>query len=133
MLKALHEVPTLDERTLRRRVATWKPILAAGPGANRIVVEWSVVRGPNCFVFPAADRSKGINVTQGFAGTQSDERWADFLEFTFVPQVVQSLNPEGVPIQVNCVDLRPVQTQRARRRATDAAAHAKTGDSHAAV
>jgi len=131
MLKALHDVPVFEERSFRRRIGNWKPLLAAaGPGADRIVIEWSVVRGPSCFVFPAADRTKGINLTQNFAGTQSDERWADFLEYTFVPQVVHALQAEGIRVQVNCVDLRPVQTQRARRRVIAAAAHAKSGNAH---
>jgi len=131
MLKALHDVPSFDERAFRRRVGNWKPLLAAaGPGADRVVVEWGVVRGPNCFVFPASDRAKGINLTQGFVGTQSDERWADFLEYTFVPQVVQALQAEGIRVHANCVDLRPVQTQRARRRVIDAAAKARSGAEH---
>jgi len=130
MLKALHDVPTLDTATFRRRVAGWKPLLSSGPGLNRIVVEWGVIKGPNVFVYPAADRAQGVNLTAGSAGKQSDERWADFLEFQFVPQVVEALKAESVPVQVNCVDLRPVQTQRARRRAIEAAGHAKTGDGH---
>lgn len=127
MLKALQNVPTLDAPALLRRVAAWKPLFEAGPGLNRIVVEWSVIKGPNCFVYPAADRTKGVNLTEGFGGVQSDERWADFLEFHFVPEVVDALKNAPAPVQVICVDLRPIQIQRARRRALEAAAHAKTG------
>lgn len=127
MLKALNNVPTFEEGLFRRRSAGWKALLGAGPGLNRVVVEWGVIKGPSVFVYPAADRTKGVNLTEGFHRTQSDERWADFLEYDYVPRVVNFLKAEGFPVQVNCVDLRPVQTQRARRRAIEAAAHAKSG------
>jgi hypothetical protein len=131
MHKALHDLPNLETKTLLQKAAGWKPLLASGPGLNRIVVEWSVGRGPNCFAYPAADRSQGINLTSGVTSTQSDERYADFLEFDFVPKVVAALQETGTPVQVNCVDLKPIQTQRTRRRAIEAAGREKLGDTHA--
>ncbi|MBC8102281.1 MAG: hypothetical protein H7Z41_06815 [Cytophagales bacterium] len=131
MHKALSNLPVLDTAGLRQKTGAWASLLAAGPGLNRVVVEWSVSKGPNCFVYPAGDRAQGFDATSGVVSTQSDERYADFLEFDFVPQVVATLRSENVPVQVNCVDLRPIQTQRARRRVLEAAAKVKTGDSHA--
>lgn len=128
MHKALNNLPTLDTKALAAKAASWQPLLQSGPGLNRIVVEWSVGKGPNCFVYPAADRSEGINLTAGVTAGQSDERYADFLEYEFVPTVVAALQQSGVPVQVNCVDLRPVQTQRARRRVIEAAGKAKLGE-----
>jgi hypothetical protein len=134
MLKALHHVPELDESALRSQAAGWKGALqSAAIGARRIVIEWSVVRGPSCLVYPAWNRALGRNLTLGFDGRQSDERWADFLEFDFVPRAVRVLKEEGLPVQAICVDLRPVQVQRARRRVLQAAALSRTGDAHAAA
>lgn len=132
MHKALSHLPTLDTSALQAKAAAWQPLLASGPGLNRVVVEWSVGKGPSCFVYPAADRAQGVNLTSGVVGTQSDERYADFLEYDFVPKVVATLQQSGVPVQVNCVDLRPVQTQRARRHVIEAASKAKLGDTQAA-
>lgn len=129
MHKALHPLPVLDTNALNAKAAAWQPLLASGPGLNRVVVEWSVGKGSNCYVYPAADRAQGENLTAGVVGTQSDERYADFLEYDFVPKVVSALEQAGVPVQVRCVDLRPIQTQRARRRVIEAAGKAKLGDS----
>jgi hypothetical protein len=132
MHKALHHLPVVDVEALRNKAASWQSLLTSGPGLNRVIVEWSVGKGPSCFVYPAADRSQGISLTAGIVGTQSDERYADYLEYEFVPKVVSTLEQAGVPVQVNCVDLRPVQTQRARRRVLEAAAKVKVGDSQTA-
>ncbi|MES2460862.1 MAG: hypothetical protein V4671_09775 [Armatimonadota bacterium] len=129
MHKALHHLPELDAKALNAKAASWQPLLSSGPGLNRVVVEWSVGKGPSCYVYPAADRSQGVNLAAGIVGTQSDERYADFLEYDFVPKVVSVLEQAEVPVQVRCVDLRPVQTQRARRRVIEAASKAKLGDS----
>jgi hypothetical protein len=129
MHKALHHLPAVNVEALRSKAAAWQPLLTLGPGLNRVIVEWSVGKGPSCFVYPAADRSQGVSLTAGIVGTQSDERYADYLEYEFVPKVIATLEQAGVPVQVNCVDLRPVQTQRARRRAIEAAAKVKVGDS----
>jgi hypothetical protein len=128
MHKALHHLPDVDTNALNAKAAAWQALLSSGPGLNRVVVEWSVGKGPNCFVYPAADRSQGVSLTQGIVATESDERYADFLEYDFVPKVAATLEQAGVPVQVNCVDLRPVQTQRARRRVIEAAAKAKQVD-----
>lgn len=125
MLKPLANLPVLDSAELRQTAGEWKG-LPGPPGSDRLVVEWGVMRGPNVFVFPAAKRSAGVHLVQRASST-SDERWADHLEFTFVPQVVAALEADGHRVQVNCVDLRPLQIQRARRRTIEAAAHARTG------
>lgn len=127
MRKALTDLPVLDEPKLRQKVGEWDSLLHSGPGSNRVVVEWSVSTGVNCFVFPAADRSSGVSLTTPALQSKSGEPYADYLEFTFVPHVAEVIRETGVPVQVNCVDLRPVQTQRARRRAIEAIAHEKTG------
>ena len=130
MHKALHNLPVFDRDAFTSTTESWKKALkGAGPGGNRVVVEWSTSRGPSCFVYPAGKRSAGVNLTASVPHTQSDERWADFLEHEFIPPVVAALQDEGFPtIQVNCVDLRPVQTMRARRRVIEAVAEARTGD-----
>ena len=130
MHKALHNLPVFDRESFTQTAENWKKALkGAAPGGNRVIVEWSTSRGPSCFVYPAAHRANGVNLTAGVPHTQSDERWADFLEHEFIPPVVAALEDEGFPlVQVNCVDLRPVQTMRARRRAVEAVAQARTGE-----
>lgn len=130
MHKALHNLPVFDRAGFSETANGWKTALkGAGPGGNRMIVEWSTSRGPSCFVFPAAKRGTGINLTSSVPHTQSDERWADFLEHEFIPPVVQALKDEGfASVQVNCVDLRPVQAMRARRRTIESVAQARTGD-----
>jgi hypothetical protein len=125
MLKPLSNLPVLDTAALRESASAWKG-LPGPPGSDRIVVEWGVMRGPNVFVFPAAKRSAGIELVTRASST-SDERWADYLESTFVPQVIAALKADRHRTQAICVDLRPIQIQRARRRTIEAAAHARTG------
>ena len=131
MEKALKGLPVLDHDALHARADGWRKIVqSAGPGGNRVVIEWLVNRGPNCFVFPAGKRAEGVNVTAHASHRQSDERWADFLEFDFIPQVEAALKDLGFTPQVICADLRPVQIMRQRRRTIEALAHAKTGGLH---
>jgi hypothetical protein len=128
MHKALQNLPVFDPEGFRTQTAGWKEIVrAAGPGGGRIVVEWGVGRGPNVFVYPATKRAAGIHLVSAASNGQSDERWADFLEFEYLPKVVDALKTDGHNPQVNCVDLRPLQVQRARRRTIEANAREKTG------
>ncbi len=125
MLKPLTGLPTLDADDLRSKASAWKSIQGP-PGSDRVVIEWSVMRGPNVFVYPAAKRGAGFELVTKASST-SDERWADFLEEEFVPQVARALEQGGHRAQVICVDLRPLQIQRARRRTIEAAARVKSG------
>jgi hypothetical protein len=128
MHKALSDLPVFDPATFRGRTADWKKIIqAAATGGNRVVIEWGIMRGPNCFVYPATRRGLGINLMAAVPHNESDERWADYLEFEYLPQVLKALQDDGLNPQVICVDLRPIQIQRGRRRAIEVAARAKSG------
>ncbi len=128
MHNALKDLPVFDPEDFKAKTADWKKIVASSPpGGKRIVIEWSVGRGPNCFVYPAGARGAGINLTASAHAPGSDERWADFLEFEFVPQVVRALTDDGFTPQVICADLRPIQVMRQRRRAIESIAREKTG------
>ena len=128
MHTALKNLPVFDAAAFRGRAADWKKILeAAGVGQKRTVIEWGVGRGPNVFVYPAPRRALGCHLAQGGTQTGSDERWADFLEFEFVPQIVATLKEDGLNPQVICADQRPITIMRERRRAQEAVAHARTG------
>jgi hypothetical protein len=130
MHKALSNLPTLDSVRLAAETSDWKKLIAnAKPGGDRIVVEWGVSRGPMCFVYPVANRAKGIDMARSASHAQSDERWADFLEFDFLPQVERSLEGLGFRVTIICADLRPIQIMRERRRVIEATAHAKTSAS----
>lgn len=128
MHKPLKDLPTFHAEEFASKTAGWKQLLGnAGPGGKRVVVEWSTGRGPNCFVYPATQRAAGFNLVEFKNHSDNDERYADYLEFDLIPQAVEALKGQGLTPQVICVDLRPLQVQRARRRALAAAAHAKTG------
>ena len=129
MEKPLKNVPVFNESEFRERARTAWTKTGAERG-QRVVVEWSTGNGPNCYVYPAGDRMAGILLTEGVLPVTNDERWADFLEFDFVPRVTQALEEEGYRPDVICVDLSPLRTQRARRRAIEAAAKAKSGAAH---
>lgn len=117
MHKALTNKPVLEVEKLLWRVREWKT-LPAPPGMDRFVVEWCVTYGPKVYLYPAAKRLIGFNLCEGFGDGTSDERWADFLEFEYVPQVVKALEGAGYRVQVICADQRPIQSMRQRRRET---------------
>jgi hypothetical protein len=121
MQKALTNKPVFDKRELLLTARAWKDLPVA-PGQNRTVVEWGVGRGPSVYVYPAAKRTAGVSVAQ-LATSGSDERWADFLEYEFVPEVVEALSEAGHTPHVLCVDQRPILIQRERRRAMEARSH----------
>ncbi len=126
MHKPLQGTPPFNEIEFRNRAGNWLMAQSTTPN-QRVVVEWSTMHGPSVYVYPPGDRVAGFNVTEEVKGTSSDERWADFLEYEFVPKVVRALEADGYKPQVVCVDLRPLQVQRARRREIEAAGKAKAG------
>ena len=120
MEKPLRNKPTFDADVFHTRTEHW-------PRGARVLIEWSTMTGPNCYVYPAGERAKGIKLTNDVGAVASDERWADFLEFEFIPPVADALSRDGFRPEVICVDLRPLRVQRARRREIEAAGHAKSG------
>jgi hypothetical protein len=128
MHKPLAPLPLFDGDAFAAKLAQWKPIIGrAVPGMARLVVEWNIIKGPTVFVYPASQRSAGEEIITDSEKRGSDERWADYLEEKYVPQVVSAIKSAGLTPQVICTDLRPVQTQRARLRAIAAAAREKSG------
>ncbi|MFM7320294.1 MAG: hypothetical protein ACKO5K_02065 [Armatimonadota bacterium] len=124
MRKALKGLPELDRDALAWRLRDWSPFME-GPGNNRVVVEWCVTNGPCCFVYPASRRAAGFDLAADASHASSDERWADFLEYTFVPAVVQAIESAGFNPQVICADQRPVIALRQRRRDLERIAQAR--------
>ena len=122
--KRLQNLPPFDRAAFEKLTGGWQG-MATTPGSDRVVVEWSVNRGARCFVYPAAKRAAGQNLTETLGAKDTDERYADWLEFDYVPQVVDAATALGLHPQVICVDLRPVQVQRARRRQLAATALTK--------
>jgi hypothetical protein len=123
MQKSLKNTPVFDAEALRRQTEGWK----SGGTPQRVFVEWSTSGGPNVFVYPMGDRARGVRLVEGGEATGNDERWADFLEFEYLPPVIEALERDGFVPDVRCVDLRPLVVQRARRRQIEAAARAKGG------
>ncbi|WP_309706961.1 hypothetical protein [Armatimonas sp.] len=129
MHKALTNKPVFDSEKALWRMREWKS-LPASVGMDRIVVEWCVTYGPKVFVYPAVKRILGFDTCEGYGDGTSDERWADLLEFEYVPQVVKALEGAGYRVQTICADQRPIQTMRQRRRDTEKLA-ASRGAHHA--
>jgi hypothetical protein len=123
MQKALSSLPTFDPVDFGARTALWRQF-AGGPGSDRIVIEWGIGTAPYCFIYPAARRTAGFNLLETRSDSPNDERWADFLEFEFVPKIVAAIAGSGRRAQVICADQRPIQVMRARRRATAERLHA---------
>jgi hypothetical protein len=129
MHKPLSNLPTLDAETFAADCAAWKGVVArAKPGLGRVVIEWNVIKGPVVFAYPASDRALGKDLIADGVKRPNDERYADYLEYEYVPRVVEAVKAAGLTPQVICTDLKPVQTQRARLRAMSAAARERSGD-----
>ncbi len=124
MEKRLQNLPRFDRGAFEKLTSGWRD-LSSGPGSDRTVIEWSVMTGARCFVYPAAKRAAGENLLANLGANDTNEKYADWLEFDYVPQVVDAVKALGLNPQVICADLRPVQIQRARRRALAASALAK--------
>ncbi len=124
MEKRLQNLPRFDPDAFEKLAKDWHG-LSGVPGSDRAVIEWSIGTGARCFVYPAAKRAAGENLLASLDANDTDERYADWLEFDFVPRVVNAASRMGLHPQVICADLRPVQIQRARRRALASSALAK--------
>ena len=111
----LRNQPTFAPESFAARIAAWRK-LPTTPGQDRVVIEWGIGQGPKVIVFPAASRAAGFSLLAGTTGAANDERWADFLETEFLPQVVKAVEGAGQTPQVICVDQRPIQAMRVRRR-----------------
>lgn len=124
MHKALTNKPIFDAEKILWQIREWKS-LPAPTGMDRIVVEWCITYGPKVFLYPAVKRLIGFDLCAGSGDGASDERWADYLEFEYVPQVAQALQKAGYRVQVICADQRPIQSMRQRRREQEATAAAR--------
>ena len=110
----LRNLPEFSAPAFLARIAAWRK-LPVTPGQDRVVIEWGIGLGPKVIVYPAASRAAGFNLLEGVAAPANDERWADFLEQVYVPQIVEAIEGMGGRAQAICVDQRPIQTMRARR------------------
>ncbi len=126
--KRLQNLPAFDKAAFEILAGGWRNMSGA-PGSNRTVIEWNISTGARCFVYPATDRKAGQNLLATLGANDTDERYADWLEFDYVPQVVDAANALELNPQVICTDLRPLQIQRARRRQLAQAAKAKVAGS----
>ncbi|MEI6431338.1 MAG: hypothetical protein WCP07_04070 [bacterium] len=131
MHSSLKNVPVFDAPDFRGRTADWKKIVdTASTGQKRTVIEWGVAKGPLCLAYPASRRDLAIQIVGSRTLTGSDERWADYLEFEYVPQVVAALTADNLNPQVICIDQRPIQIMRERRRELESFAHSRAGDAN---
>ncbi|MBC8141187.1 MAG: hypothetical protein H7Y38_07075 [Armatimonadetes bacterium] len=128
--KRLQNLPAFDREAFEKLAGDWKNAKGA-PGSNRTVIEWTISTGARCFVYPASNRAAGKNLLATLGANDTDERYADWLEFDYVPEVVNAANNLELNPQVICTDLRPLQIQRARRRqlAANALTKVATGGS----
>jgi hypothetical protein len=126
MHKPLGALPVFPKEAFVARISSWKK-LATKPGEDRVIVEWGIGRGPKVVVYPATDRGLGFDLLTDLSAPVSDERWADFLELSYVPEVLGAIESAGQRGQAICADQRPIQTMRQRRREHEKLAHARSG------
>jgi hypothetical protein len=122
MHKPFTPPPPFPREAFLARISPWKKLLGQ-PGTDRIVVEWGIGQGPKVVVYPATTRALGFNLLEGLTAPANDERWADYLEEHYLPEVAQAIESGGTRAQIICADQRPIQTMRARRREQEKIAH----------
>ncbi|MGC4045567.1 MAG: hypothetical protein QM758_17380 [Armatimonas sp.] len=124
MHKPFTPPPAFPKEAFLARISPWKKLLWE-PGSDRIVIEWGIGQGPKVIVYPAAARAMGFNLLEGLSAPANDERWADYLEEIYLPQVAEAVENNGGTAQIICADQRPIQVMRTRRRAQESVAHAR--------
>ncbi len=124
MHKPFTPPPPFPREAFLARISPWKK-LQGEPGSDRIVIEWGLGQGPKVIIYPASARNQGFNLLEGLSAPANDERWADYLETTYLPQVAEAVNLTGTTAQIICADQRPIQTMRQRRREQEKVAHAR--------
>jgi hypothetical protein len=119
MQRKLHDEPSFDTDSLREKLDSWKL-----HKAKQVIVEWSTGTGPTIFVFPAGERRLGWKWTLHVETHNYNEVYADYIERTLVPRIVELIHSRGLESAVRCVDLQPLQVQRQRRHQIERIEHA---------
>ncbi|MDR3707215.1 MAG: hypothetical protein P4L33_02865 [Capsulimonadaceae bacterium] len=116
--KLLHE-PEFDFDDYRAKLGEWKTA-----GAQKVAIDWSTGSGPSVVYAPSTDRSLATTWSASVSLTHYSELYADFIEYTLAPRLVEMAQGSGLTPLVRCVDQQPVLVQRQRRREIEAAEHA---------
>ena len=114
----LQREPEFDLDAFRASVDTWKTA-----GAKSVVVEWNTGPGPTVFFYPAGERQFGVKWIEKVPTTQYNELYADFLEYTLAPKLMEIVASRGLTSRVVCVDQQPILVMRMRRREIERAVH----------
>jgi hypothetical protein len=111
MERKLHQEPAFDMDTLRQKLDLWKQ-----HGVKRIVIEWSTGTGPTVFYFPDGERRHGVKWIVAVETYNYNEVYADFIENTLIPRLIEMIASRQLEATERCVDLQPLLVQRQRRR-----------------
>jgi hypothetical protein len=111
MERKLHQEPAFDMDTLRQKLDLWKQ-----HDVKRIVIEWSTGTGPTVFYYPDGERRHGVKWTVAVETYNYNEVYADFIEYTLLPRLTETIASRQLETTTRCVDLQPLLVQRQRRR-----------------
>jgi hypothetical protein len=115
----LHKEPDFDFDTLRARLDAWKTA-----GAKTVVIEWNTGLGPTVFYYPYGERQFGMKWHETVPTTQYNELYADFIEYTLIPQIKEAVAARGMTSRAVCADQQPILVMRMRRREIEQAQRA---------
>jgi hypothetical protein len=118
----LSKQPAFDFDSFRTTVDQWKTL-----GASSVVFEWNTGLGPSIFYYPSGNRQFGVKWAETVPTTEYNELYADFLEYTLVPQLTEIIASRGLTYRAFCADQQPIMVMRMRRREienAERAAHA---------
>jgi len=115
----LAKQPQFDFDSFRATIDTWQKA-----GATTVVIEWNTGLGPTLFYYPAGNREFGVKWTETVPTVQYNELYADYLDYTLVPQLKEIVHARGITTRVICADQQPILVMRMRRREIEHAEHA---------
>lgn len=111
MERKLHQEPPFDGETMRVRLDDWKT-----RQGSEVTIDWSTGVGPTLFYYPTGNRKLGVKWTVAVETFNYNEIYADYIERTLLPRLIELVQSRGLTARIRCVDLQPLQVQRMRRR-----------------
>ena len=114
----LAKQPVFDFDSFRSTIDHWKSI-----GATSVVIEWNTGLGPTIFYYPTGNRPFGVKWTETVPTVEYNELYADYIEYTLIPQLTEIISSRGLTSRAFCADQQPILVMRLRRREIENAQH----------
>lgn len=110
--------PVFEFDAFRANTASWK-----ANGASQVTIEWGTGPGPTIFCYPDLSRQLGMKWTTAVPVSSYNELYADYLEYTLAPKLVEIAAARGLATRIICADQQPLLVMRMRRREIEQASH----------